>query len=298
MNYIELINQFWRLNEEHSFTTAELAVYFYLLNTANKLAWKNPFNQSNGYIINALNISEPTLIRVRNNLKNYGLIDFKSDKGRKNLTLYTIKYLNGFSNIVSIPISNGTDTNSKYLNSFSIPDSISVSNNDSNTVSIHSENTLDNNKHKINKTKLNNEEGESAAGSDSLVSDPVSNVPPSSARPPMSNLFIDVDELKQQCLQDQIFYEQLCMKLHLSVPVLEGWLGAFNRELKFAGEVRKLSKDYRLHFSRWLPYQDLASDPKQHSTVKETNNGNRKTNTSDSKPRGVVISGEKDYGQF
>ena len=91
MNYIELINQFWRLNEEHSFTTSEVAVYFYLLNTANRLSWKNPFNQSNGYIINALNISEPTLIRVRNNLKNYGLLDFKRAQGRKNLTLYTLK---------------------------------------------------------------------------------------------------------------------------------------------------------------------------------------------------------------
>lgn len=296
MNYIELINQFWRLNEEHSFTTAEVAVYFYLLNTANKLAWKNPFNQSNGYIINALNISEPTLIRVRNSLKNYGLIDFKSDRGRKNLTLYTVNYLNGFSNSVSI---NGVESN-KYLNDFSIPVSNTVSNVVSIPVSICSENSLDNNKHKLNKTKLKSEGGESAsAGSDGLITDPVSNAPPGSARPPVSNLFVELDELKQQCLQDAMFYEPLCMKLHISVDLLSHWIDAFNRELRFGGEERKLRKDYRTHFSRWLPYRDLKSDPKQYSPVKEPINGSGKKNLQGIQPAGIIIPpGVKQYGKL
>jgi hypothetical protein len=51
------------------------------------------------------NVSEPTLIRARNYLKQAGLIDFKSDAGRRNNTVYEIKYLKSFSISDSISVS-------------------------------------------------------------------------------------------------------------------------------------------------------------------------------------------------
>jgi DNA-binding MarR family transcriptional regulator len=90
VNYIELINQFWALNQEYSFTPNEKAVYFALLNKANSLAWKNPFNQSNGYLALDSGMSEPAMIKARNTLRQKGLIKFKSGDGRRNNTEYEI----------------------------------------------------------------------------------------------------------------------------------------------------------------------------------------------------------------
>ena len=76
MNYLTLINQFWQLRREVSFSSTEADLYYYLLNVANGLHWKNPFQQSNKLIEATLGVSEKTLISARNRLKQYGLIDF------------------------------------------------------------------------------------------------------------------------------------------------------------------------------------------------------------------------------
>lgn len=90
MTYIELINQFWKINKEKSISATETQLYFKLLDTCNALGWKNPFNHSNRFVCGETNVSEKTLIRARRNLKHYGLIDFKSGKLKKQNTIYSI----------------------------------------------------------------------------------------------------------------------------------------------------------------------------------------------------------------
>lgn len=298
MNYIELLNNYWALREQGILNRNVGDLYLYLINRSNSLGWKNPFNQKNLFICGFLGITEKTLIANRNKLKQEGLINFVSGIKGCNTEYTLIAVRNTSSNyreFYSKKVSESGNTSSNYSETDSENDSVSGSESNSET----SGKTPDYIKHKLNKTKLNNEGGESAsAGSDVLVTDPVSNAPPSSARPPTSNLFVDVDELKQQCLQDGMFYEPLCMRLHISLDQLGEWLEAFNKELRFGGEERKLRKDYRTHFSRWLPYRDLKSDPKQYSPVKEPINGSGKKNVQDTKPRGAVISGPKEYGQL
>ncbi len=90
MNYIELINNYWSLREQGIITGAEGDLYLYLLHTSNKLAWKNPFNQSNRLICAYLNMSEKSLIKYKNTLKQAGLIDFTSGKAIKQNSSYTL----------------------------------------------------------------------------------------------------------------------------------------------------------------------------------------------------------------
>lgn len=90
MNYIELINNYWNLREQGIITGAEGDLYLYLLHTSNKLAWKNPFNQSNRLICAYLNMSEKSLIKYKNTLKQAGLIDFTSGKAIKQNSSYTL----------------------------------------------------------------------------------------------------------------------------------------------------------------------------------------------------------------
>ncbi len=89
MNYIELINLFWTANEEHSFRTTDIALYFYLLKVNNDCSWKESFKRNNRKVEVDLGISFNTLKDSRNRLKNANLINFKTVNGDANV-LYTI----------------------------------------------------------------------------------------------------------------------------------------------------------------------------------------------------------------
>ena len=41
MTYIEIINRFWKIHQFDHFSSAEIAVYFYLLNMANRNMWED-----------------------------------------------------------------------------------------------------------------------------------------------------------------------------------------------------------------------------------------------------------------
>ncbi len=76
MNYIELVNQFWTADIEHSFSGNETKLYFYLLNVCNKLAWKNPFKHSNSQVSSGTSISINSVKNSRIKLAEAGLIKF------------------------------------------------------------------------------------------------------------------------------------------------------------------------------------------------------------------------------
>ena len=96
MNYIELINHFWRKHDEHPFGTVAGLLYFHLLDVSNKQNWRNPFKRQNTRVCGDLGITNPTLIKARNELKQRGMIDFFSKgKGDSNVKyqLSNDKYL-------------------------------------------------------------------------------------------------------------------------------------------------------------------------------------------------------------
>ena len=137
MAYIELINNFWRLNKEHLFTAYEAQVYFKLLDTCNSLGWKNPFNQSNSFICAECGMSEPKLIQVRNKLQQVGLIKFESGKVMRQLSTYKILGLTTFSQNDNLNSSlNGSLTDS--LNGQNCLDNIRYKNNNT----IHIDNNI------------------------------------------------------------------------------------------------------------------------------------------------------------
>ncbi|WP_276363862.1 hypothetical protein [Daejeonella sp. H1SJ63] len=90
LDYIKQMNGFWKKHREFQFTGNEFFLYGYLLKVCNELYWKNPFNESNAYVMAALSITEPTLVKLKKALKNAGLIDFVSGDGRRKSTIYTI----------------------------------------------------------------------------------------------------------------------------------------------------------------------------------------------------------------
>ena len=83
MNYIELINQFWRTRRSKRITGNQADLYYCLLQECNERGWENPFEFPNRLICAKIGMSEPTLITSRARLKQLGLIDFKSGKSNQ-----------------------------------------------------------------------------------------------------------------------------------------------------------------------------------------------------------------------
>lgn len=91
MTYIELINNFWFLDEDWQFTCCETRLYFYLLKTANRLGWVNSWTRSDAKVSSDVGVSVNSMKNARNRLVQAGLIVFKSGgKGQKDKTKYQV----------------------------------------------------------------------------------------------------------------------------------------------------------------------------------------------------------------
>lgn len=77
MTYIELINRFWDLDTECSFSGAQTKLYFAILNYANRLNWKEPLSIPNTRLLATLGISKSALGKARQRLIDTGLIKYK-----------------------------------------------------------------------------------------------------------------------------------------------------------------------------------------------------------------------------
>jgi hypothetical protein len=172
MNYIALINQFWQLRREVTFSSTEADLYFYLLDISNGRNWKNPFQQSNTLICATIGVSEKPLITARNRLKQHGLIDFTPGVKRSPSTYKLLLLENTLENL------------HPYRGEC---DSKSGSESGSECDSLSGENPPDINKHKLK------EEGSTASAASRTsdleadsVAEPTSVKPISTTKPPRS----------------------------------------------------------------------------------------------------------------
>ena len=82
MNYIKQLNAFYKLIQVNVVSSNAQCLYNYLLSVNNELGWVERFTKSNFVICGATQLSRRTLDRVRNELKQKGLIEY--EKGTSN----------------------------------------------------------------------------------------------------------------------------------------------------------------------------------------------------------------------
>lgn len=91
MNYIELINWFWELDETWQFSCCETRLYFYLVKTANRLGWENNWTRSDAKVSSDVGVSPNSMKTARNRLVQAGLISTKQGgNGFRDKTRYQI----------------------------------------------------------------------------------------------------------------------------------------------------------------------------------------------------------------
>jgi len=92
MTYIELINNFWELDEDWQFTCCETRLYFYLLKTANRLGWVDSWTRSDAKVSSDVGVSVNSMKTARNRLVQAGLIEFKpGGNGQRDKTRYIVR---------------------------------------------------------------------------------------------------------------------------------------------------------------------------------------------------------------
>lgn len=90
MSYIDLINQFWRMNRIDPFTPTEVCLYFYLLSQWNNKGRNNIVEIKTRDIEREINITKKTICAARKKLKENGLIDFTEGERRSSSPVYQI----------------------------------------------------------------------------------------------------------------------------------------------------------------------------------------------------------------
>lgn len=90
MNFFKLVNRFWLLSIEKSFSPTEVGLYFYLLYEANRNMWNMPFRCPSIRIRTAMNTTRQSFEKARNALQSRGLIEYVKGKNQKCFPVYTI----------------------------------------------------------------------------------------------------------------------------------------------------------------------------------------------------------------
>lgn len=91
MSYIELINNFWELDEKWQFSCCETRLYLYLLRTANRLGWEGNWTYGDNKMSACVGVSLNKFKSARDRIVEAGLISFKrGGNGFGNKTRYQI----------------------------------------------------------------------------------------------------------------------------------------------------------------------------------------------------------------
>lgn len=90
MSYIDLINQFWRMNRIEPFTPTEVCLYFYLLSQWNDNNRKSYFEIGTRKVLSELKMTDKTFFSVRDSLKEKGLINYIKGERRTSSPVYQI----------------------------------------------------------------------------------------------------------------------------------------------------------------------------------------------------------------
>ena len=91
MTYIELINRYWKIEQQVQFSGIENKLFFALLNIANETYWKHEkLSVPNSKLLGIVGCSRKTLVNARQRLVKYNLIEFEPGHNQNTAPKYKI----------------------------------------------------------------------------------------------------------------------------------------------------------------------------------------------------------------
>ena len=106
VNLYILMQRFWRENEYEPFSTAEIALYFYLIDRANSRRWQMPFKCPTSVISAAIQVTRQTVVNARESLRVRNLIvrnliTYSKGTGKGSHPMYSLVLTEGLTECLS-----------------------------------------------------------------------------------------------------------------------------------------------------------------------------------------------------
>lgn len=238
VNLYVLMQRFWRENEYEPFSTAAIALYFFLIDRANTRRWQMPFKCPTSVISTAIQVTRQTVVNAREALSERNLITYSKGTGKGSHPMYSLALTDGLTECLSDELT-GT---LQDVSTVGLSDSLTPYN-------IEDRNIKDKN-YSSNKTGdvkiLSLEELEAL-----LVNDE-----------PWLNEIISL--LSPSC--------------QIDLPNLKIYLCNFFRHLNCQGFKGREEKDCRRHFVNWIkkqPINKTTLKPTTHATNQSANDARR-----------------------
>lgn len=90
VNIYELMRSFWQENDYETFSTSEIAMYFFLIDRANSRRWEMPFKCPTAVISRAIQVTRQTVINAREALRERNLITYSKGIGKGSHPMYSL----------------------------------------------------------------------------------------------------------------------------------------------------------------------------------------------------------------
>lgn len=100
-NLYILMQRFWQENEYEPFSTAEIALYFFLINRANSRRWQMPFKCPTSVISTAIQVTRQTVVNARESLNARKFITYTKGTGKGSHPLYSLILTDGLTEFLS-----------------------------------------------------------------------------------------------------------------------------------------------------------------------------------------------------
>lgn len=101
VNLYLLMQRFWRENEYEAFSTAEIALYFFLIDRANSRRWQMPFKCPTSIISTAIQVTRQTVVNTREALSERNLITYSKGTGKGSHPMYSLVLTDGLTECLS-----------------------------------------------------------------------------------------------------------------------------------------------------------------------------------------------------
>lgn len=244
VNLYILMQRFWRENEYEPFSTAAIALYFFLIDRANSRRWQMPFKCPNSVISTSINVTRQTVVNARETLRERKLITYSKGTGKGSHPMYSLVLADSL-----------TDNMTEYL-SDGLPEPLQDSKTEDLSDSLTPYNIKDRNI-KDKKYSSNN------IGDVKILS---------------------LEELERLLVNDEPWLNEILSLLspscQIDLPNLKAYVGNFFRHLNCQGYKDREEKDCRRHFVNWIKKQPINKDkntnqPTTYATNQPSNDARR-----------------------
>ena len=240
VNIYELMQRFWRENEYEPFSTAEIALYFFLIDRANRRRWQMPFKCPTSVISTAIQVTRQTVVNARESLRARNLITYSKGTGKGSHPMYSLVLTDGLTDCLTDDLTGTLQDDSTV----GLSDSLTPYN-------IEDRNIKDKNysSNNIGNVKILSLEELEAL----LVND-------------------------EQWLREII--SLLSPSCQIELPELKSYLGNFFRCLRCQGTKGREEGDCRRYFVNWIKKQPINTNktslkPTTHATNQSANDARR-----------------------